>query len=164
MSVVEAMKLLWARGSRAWLVLAGSSLSEFDKYLARNSKLHRLLNLPAIEDEEKRDLLAATTILAHPSRVESFGLVYLEAWANGRPVIGANTAVSREVITDQEDGLLVPFGDAPALTSAMDRLLSDPETADRMGNRGKQKLYSRFCWNVTARKIYSVLTPSVHKS
>jgi glycosyltransferase involved in cell wall biosynthesis len=161
--VVEAMKLLWTQGSRAWLVLAGSSLSQFDDYLARNSRFDRLLNMSSIEDEEKRDLLAATTILAHPSRVESFGLVYMEAWANGKPVIGADMAVSREVITDQEDGLLVPFGDAPALASAIDRLLGDPETAHRMGNRGKQKLYSRFCWNVTAPKIYSVLTPSVQK-
>src|SRR5215469_16434625 len=158
MSVVEAMKLLWNKGSRAWLVLAGSSLSEFDNYLTRNSRPPRLLNLPAVDDEEKRDLLAATTVLAHPSRAESFGLVYLEAWANGKPVIGSDTAVSREVITDQEDGLLVPFGDVPALAAAIDRLLSDPGAADRMGTRGKHKLYDRFCWNVTAPKIYAVFT------
>ena len=159
-SVVEAMKLLWKTGSRAWLVVAGSSLSEFDSYLIRNSQFDRLLNLPAIDDEEKRDLLAATTVLVHPSRVESFGLVYLEAWANGKPVIAADTAVSREVIADQEDGLLVPFGDAAAIANAIERLLGDPEARDRMGSSGKQKLYDRFCWNVTAPKIYSVFTPS----
>jgi glycogen synthase len=159
-SVVEAMKLLWENGSRAWLVLAGSSLSEFDTYLARNSNLDRLLNLRALDDEEKRNLLAAITMLAHPSRVESLGLVYLEAWANGKPVIAADTAVSREVISDQVDGLLVPFGDVLAIASSVERLLVNPEEGSRMGDRGKAKVFSRFCWNVTAPKIYSVFTPS----
>ena len=75
-------------------------------------------------------------------------------------MIAADTAVSREVIADQEDGLLVAFGNVTAIANAIERLLGDPEARDRMGRSGKQKLYHRFCWNVTAPKIYSVFTPS----
>src|SRR5208283_3449050 len=71
-TLVQAMKLLWQRGSNAWLVMAGPSLSTFDAYLAAHAQnCPRLLNSPPFADEEKRDLLASATLVAQPSRVES---------------------------------------------------------------------------------------------
>jgi glycogen synthase len=153
--LVDAMRCLWTAGSDAWLVLAGSSTSSFDNYLAKRKDLcPRLLNLGTISDIQKRDLLAAATVLVHPSRVESLGLVYLETWANGKPVIAANTAVSREVIDAGIDGLLVPFGDATALSGAIGRLLEDAPMRLAMGNAGQLKLQERFTWKAAADRIY----------
>ncbi|MBD3312609.1 glycosyltransferase [archaeon] len=56
----------------------------------------------------KYDAFAACDCYCMPSRVEAFGITYLEAWAAKKPVIAADNPVSREVIG--EDGLLVPFG------------------------------------------------------
>ncbi len=53
-TVVEAMRILWARGSEAWLVMAGPSLSSFDAFLATRGKdCPRLLNLPAFGDQRE---------------------------------------------------------------------------------------------------------------
>jgi glycosyltransferase involved in cell wall biosynthesis len=145
MALVEAMKLLWSRGSKAWLVMAGPSLSAFDDYMAANTKdCPRLVNLPPFEDEAKRNLLAAADVVAQPSRVESLGLVVLEAWANGKPTIAADIAVSRELMSSTQGGLLVPFGDKARLAEAIEKLLADPELRRQMGLRGQKKALSEY--------------------
>jgi len=139
-TLLEAMKILWARGSSAWLVMAGPTMSDFERYMAANAPAGpRLLNLPAFADEEKRDLLASATLVAQPSRVESLGLVMLEAWANAKPVIAANIAVSRELVTESGGGAVVPFGDARALADTIEKLLADPDLRRAMGAGGQKK-------------------------
>ena len=139
-TLVEAMKLLWARGSKAWLVMAGPSLSTFDTFIAKaGSACPKLLNLPPFAEAEKRDLLASGTIVAQPSRVESLGLVLIEAWANRKPVIAADIAVSRELINSSGGGIIAPFGDAEQLAGAIERLLSDPRLREKMGADGYRK-------------------------
>ena len=155
-SVVEAMKTLWARGTEAWLVLAGSSIRAFDDYMRAQPKLPRLLNLGPVTEPDKRDLLAAADVLVHPSRVESLGVVYLEAWANGKPVIAADTAVSREIIEPGKDGLLVPFGDTTAIGAAIHQILADRLASERMGRAGRNKVYDRFSWDTSLAEISKV--------
>jgi glycosyltransferase involved in cell wall biosynthesis len=139
-TLVEAMKILWARGSNAWLVMAGPSLSTFDNYIATAGKdCPKLLNLPPFADVEKRDFLASATVVAQPSRVESLGLVLIEAWANCKPVIAANIAVSRELVTSSNGGVTVPFGNAEQLAAAIEKMLSDPELRQTMGAGGYKK-------------------------
>jgi glycosyltransferase involved in cell wall biosynthesis len=139
-TLVEAMKVLWARGSNAWLVMAGPSLSTFDSYIAKaGSNCPRLLNLPPFADTEKRDFLASATVVAQPSRVESLGLVLIEAWANCKPVIAADIAVSRELIASSNGGVVVPFGNAQQLAAAIEKMLSDPELRQTMGASGYKK-------------------------
>jgi glycogen synthase len=139
-TLLEAMKMLWAQGSNAWLVMAGPTLSDFERYLARNAPASsRFLNLPAFADQEKRNLLASATVVAQPSRVESLGLVMLEAWANTKPVIAADIAVSRELITASGGGVVVPFGDAKALADEIEKLLTNAELRCIMGARGQRR-------------------------
>lgn len=139
-TVVEAMKLLWARGSKAWLVMAGPSLSAFDEWIAANAQGYpRFLNLPPFADEEKRDFLASATLSAQPSRVESLGLVLVEAWANYKPVIAADTAVAQELVAESQGGAVVPFGDAAQLAMEIEAMLSDPERRRTLGENGHKK-------------------------
>jgi len=138
-TLIEAMKTLWAQGSNAWLVMAGPSLSAFDEYLAlqeRGQPMPRLVNLPAFADNDKRDLLAAAAVVAQPSRVESLGLVLLEAWANAKPVVAADIEVSRKLV--EASGAVVPFGDSGALAGEIQKLLDDPRARRAMGLRGQQ--------------------------
>lgn len=138
-ALVEAMKVLWAESSQAWLVMAGPSLRAFDEYLAtQTQRFPRLVNLPVFSDDEKRDLLAAADLVAQPSRVESLGLVLMEAWANGKPVIAADISVSRQLISDSGGGIVVPFGDAKRLASAIASLLADAGKRQAMGVSGQK--------------------------
>ncbi len=57
-------------------------------------------------------------LFALPSEREGFGLVYVEAMAHGRPCLGARAGGTTEVITP-ETGVLVPYGDVPALAAAV---------------------------------------------
>jgi glycosyltransferase involved in cell wall biosynthesis len=137
MTLLEAMKLLWARGSRAWLVMAGASMSEFDRFLAAQPQpLPKLVSLPAFSDEDKRDLLAAATVVAQPSRVESLGLVLIEAWANRKPVVAADIAVSRKLVEESGGGAVAPFGDSAAVAKELERLLSDLGLCQEIGSKG----------------------------
>lgn len=156
--VVEAMKTLWRHGSESSLVLAGSSTSPFERYLSAQGNLPRLVNLAPVHEPEKRDLLAATDVLVHPSRVESLGIVYLEAWANARPVIAADTAASRAVITAGKDGLLVPFADAQALADSLQKLLDNAGERERLGKAGQLKVRGNYTWEVILPDIVKVFS------
>lgn len=147
-TLVEAVAQLWRGGSDVELVLAGAVLGPFQYFLdqldpATRARIHLL---GAIDEATKRDLLAATAVLAMPSRTDSFGITYLEAWLYGKPVIGAQVWGIDDVIDDGADGLLVPFGDADALAAAITRLLSDSTEAAAMGRRGQAKVYAHHTW------------------
>jgi glycosyltransferase involved in cell wall biosynthesis len=143
--LVEAVRRLWAAGRTVELALAGARLSHFDHYLASlpAADRRRLLVLGAISDAERRDLYAAADLFAMPSRTDSFGIVYLEAWACGLPVIGARAGAVPEVIRDGVDGLLVRFGDVAGLTQAIAAILDDPARARAMAAAGAATLPER---------------------
>lgn len=71
---------------------------------------------------------------------EGFGLVYWEANATGRPIVGARGTGAEDAIEDGVNGYLVDAGDADAAATAALMLLNDPVLADRMGQAGRQKV------------------------
>jgi phosphatidyl-myo-inositol dimannoside synthase len=89
---------------------------------------------------------------------EGFGLVYHEAGACGRPVIGADAAGCREAVIDGVTGLLVPPGDPAALALAMARLLADPDLAARMGRAGLAHVRAAGGWERTAALLLTAMT------
>jgi glycosyltransferase involved in cell wall biosynthesis len=153
--VVEAVRRLWAQGRRVELVLAGGVMRSFADFLAGLpvADRERIHLLGPVSDEEKRDLLAAADIFAMPSRTDSFGIVYLEAWLYGKPVIGARTWGVMDVIRDGADGLLVPFGDVDGLASALASLLDDPQRRRMLGEAGRAKVYAEHTWERKFPKI-----------
>lgn len=156
--LIEAMRRLWAEGRPAHLVLAGQAMSPMRAYLARlpAERFPLLHYLGPIPEEEKRDLLAAGNVLCLPSCTDSFGIVFLEAWANERPVVGARAGGIPAVVDDGVDGLLVPFGDVEALARSIARLLDDPALAREMGRRGKEKVEREMTWTHVYRRVRRV--------
>jgi len=96
-------------------------------------------------------------IFALPSRGEGFGLVYLEAMACGKPVIGGAHGGAPEVIDDGKTGYLVPHGDAAQLATAIETLLADPALEREMGRRGKQRVENEFRFSVFAKSFRKIL-------
>jgi glycosyltransferase involved in cell wall biosynthesis len=145
--LVQAAELLWREGKKFTLVLAGSSSNRdfIDFYTRCPGEIKKgILLRDNIPEEEKRDLLDAATVFALPSRNDAFGLVFLEAWAYHKPVIGALASGIPDVVSDGRDGFLVPFGDTAALARKIGLLLDTPELAARMGGEGHRTLRAQF--------------------
>jgi phosphatidyl-myo-inositol dimannoside synthase len=100
---------------------------------------------------------SACEIFALPSRGEGFGLVYLEAMARGKPVIGGAHGGAPEVIDDGRTGYLVHHGDAPQLATCIQTLLANPELAREMGARGRERVNHDFKFGVFAKSFKKVL-------
>lgn len=107
--------------------------------------------------EELAACYSACEMFALPSRGEGFGLVYLEAMARGKPVIGGAHGGAPEVIEDGVTGYLVPHGDAGLLATSIETLLADPTMAQKMGARGRQRVEKDFKFSVFAKSLKRIL-------
>lgn len=152
--LVEAVARLRRSGRDVTLAMAGPSMSAFEDWFAsladRDRAAVRLLGV--ISDEDKRDFLAALDVCALPSRTESFGIVYPEAWSNRKPVIAADAGAVPEIVRDGENGLLVPFGDVQALARAIDTLIGDPVLSRGLGQAGYEETLRRHTWELVVQR------------
>ena len=96
-------------------------------------------------------------IFALPSRGEGFGLVFLEAMACAKPVIGGAHGGTPDVIEDGVTGLLVPHGDAALLSSALVSLLTNPARTCKMGERGRERVRADFAFEQFQARLTQVL-------
>ena len=104
-------------------------------------------------------LFKGCSFLVLPSRQEPMGIVNLEAMAAGRAVVASRTGGVKEIVVDGETGLLVPPGDAPALTKALGRMAGDESMRARMGAAGYAGA-RKFTWESVAnsyRRIYEAV-------
>lgn len=126
--------------------------------LAEQNGVNRHVHfLTGLTFEELAACYDACEMFALPSRGEGFGLVYLEAMARGKPVIGGTHGGAPEVIEDGVTGYLVPHGDAAQLATSIETLLSDPALAQKMGGRGRQRVEREFRFSVFAKSLKKIL-------
>ena len=96
--------------------------------------------LHGLTQEELFACYAHCHVFALPSSGEGFGLVFLEAMAHGKPVVGGAHGGTLDVIVDGVTGLLVPHGDIAVLSNALESLLDDPRRAIEMGREGRRRV------------------------
>ncbi len=96
-------------------------------------------NLPLVEE-----VLLGADLFLLPSDAESFGLAALEAMACKVPVIGARAGGLPEVVTDGEDGYLLPVADVDGMAEAAVSLLQDPARHARFGEAARRNAVGRF--------------------
>jgi glycosyltransferase involved in cell wall biosynthesis len=95
-----------------------------------------------VDDVAER--LRASDLFAFPSEFEALGISLIEAAACGLPAIGTRTGGIVDVIEDGASGLLVPPGDAAALSAGMRALIADPDRRAQLGRRARQIARERF--------------------
>ena len=88
---------------------------------------------------EAAKYLPAFDIFVLPSRKEGFPFTLLEAMAAGLPIIAASVGGVPEMITDDEQGIIVPPGSPDALRSAIKRLNDDPGLRQRLGDNARRR-------------------------
>ena len=114
-------------------------------------------------------LLSHATVFACPSIYEPLGIVNLEAMACETAVVATATGGIVEVVVDRETGLLVPFEPAPGSIEPVDpdafatgiaervnRLIADPELAQRMGKAGRARAVEHFAWPAIAEQTAAI--------
>lgn len=161
--LVRAMESLWKSGDPSTLVMAGTDIEDFRRFVEKLPERLRskCLMLDYVSEEDKNDLLDACRMLVLPSRSDSFGIVFLEAWYYGKPVIGARAGGIPGLVREGTDGLLVPFGESSELALAIRKLLMDKEYAQGLGTAGRERVLSEFTWDrkyAEVRDLYLELT------
>ncbi len=117
-----------------------------------------------VSDSEKRDLLAATTVLVHPATWEPFGISILEGMAVGKPVVAASSAGPRLSVEDGKTGYLVPVEDSDAIAHAILKLLENPDEARAMGEAGRRRVQENFTVEKMVRQAESVFDSVLSRS
>jgi glycosyltransferase involved in cell wall biosynthesis len=94
-------------------------------------------------------------VLVLPSLFEGIPRAVMEASAMGIPSVVTDVKGNREAVEQGRNGLLVPLGDVQALTSAILRILQEPEMAKRMSSEAQQIAAQRFDEGIVFEKIKS---------
>jgi glycosyltransferase involved in cell wall biosynthesis len=144
MEFIQATAIAAQAWPTASFVLAGDGpLRPEARALCEELGLERRLHLLG-HVEWARELIGALDLLVVASLTEGSSVVAMEAMALGKPVVATTVGGVPEVVVDGQTGLLVAPGDAEALGRAIIELLADPERAQEMGERGRQRAASQF--------------------
>ena len=93
---------------------------------------------------------------------ESLGIVLLEAMAAGLPVVASSIAGYRSVITDGQEGLLVPPQHPESLARALSRLIDDSQLRQEMGRRGRQRA-NQYSWDHIVDRVLKVYQDALER-
>jgi len=153
--VIAAMPGIVAAVPQARYVIAGTSREEARLgRLARESPARdAIVFLGAVTDDEEFTCLKRCDAFVMPSEAKGFGLVFLEAYAFDKPVIGARGGGAAEVVEHEETGLLVNPQDIDGIARAAVRLLRNAGEARSLGERGRCRAEERFLWKTAAVRV-----------
>ena len=110
-----------------------------------------------LDNEDLIAKLKSAHVLAVPSSYEGFGIVYLEGMAFGLPAIGTTAGAAAEIISDGENGYLVPPDDAETLVERLSLLANNRELLARMSVNALARYRQQPTWEQTATKIREFL-------
>jgi phosphatidylinositol alpha-1,6-mannosyltransferase len=113
-----------------------------------------------VSDEALPAFYALADLFVMPNReemsgsVEGFGMVFLEASASGRAVVGGRSGGALDAVRDGETGFLVDHPEDPeAVGEAIASLLQDPDALRRMGEQGRKFAVEQFDWSQSASRL-----------
>jgi glycosyltransferase involved in cell wall biosynthesis len=161
--LVEAM----AQVPKPWrliLVTGGPRLAAVRGRI-RDLGLEDSIEIPGVLSyEETRTHYARADVVVFPSVwIESFGLVGLEAMANGKPLVAFRTGGIPDWLDDGRTGLLVPLKDVAALARSIARLLDEPALARRMGRAGYDRVVRDFNAELYLERLLRVYESALEK-
>jgi glycosyltransferase involved in cell wall biosynthesis len=98
-------------------------------------------------------LYSEASIFCLPTRLEPFGIAFLEAMAHRLPIIGTRVGAVPDMVVDGVTGLLVDPGDAAQITRALATLLNDPSRCARFGQAGYSHLVNHYTWEAVGMRV-----------
>lgn len=162
--LLRALSQVWSSGeSNVYAALAGPEMPNFRRFWTRFFKRQRVFRLDSVSDELKRDFFAAIDLFVLPSWSDSFGLVLLEAWANGLPNIVYRAGGPGEIVRHGVDGIVVPCGSVADLANAIAALVRNDRERQRLGEEGRRRIHE-FRWNDKLRLVETAFLERVSRS
>lgn len=157
--LIRSMVQLRARFPGLHLVAVGDGddLPRLQKIAADLGVSESVRFLTSLSRQEIAACYARCEIFALPSTGEGFGLVFLEAMAFGKPLVGAACGGTTDVVEDDVNGLLVPPGNSERLVEALAVLLEDESLRTRLGQRGADVLQRKYSFEVFQSKLELIL-------
>ena len=151
---IRALPVVLAQHPAARLVIAGAGdlRIELGKLVAGLGLSERVRFEGAVSHDRMPDYLAACDLFLLPSIVDDSGNVdglpntLLEAMAAGKAVIASEVAGVPLVLTDGQNGRLVPQRDSLALAAAINHLLADPGLREELGQAARHKVETELDW------------------
>ena len=160
---VEAMCRLLPRFPDFTAVIVGAVAVEQSGFAAELKKRieaaglqSRIVITGELAIEQVQRWYQRLTIYAFTSRNEGFGLTLIEAMAAGAALVASRAGAAELVVEGGVSGVLVPPGDADALTAALEPLLRDPAACAAMGARGRERVVANFSLDAEAARIAEV--------
>ena len=140
----------------ARLEVVGATAGEIERHLSDRGVLGRIETTARVEHDELWRRLHRADVLCAPSlRGESFGMILIEAFAAGTPVVASAIAGYAEVVTDGVEGALVPPGDPRRLAEELQRMHLEPERRRAMGAAARESA-QRYGWAEVAERVEGV--------
>ena len=139
-----------------WVVGSGPEENKLRGLVTRLGLEKRVKFLGRQPHPEVFKYMANCAVFSLPSWNEAYGVVYVEAMACGKPVIGCYGEGIEDFVEHGKNGLLVKPRDVDSLVEALDFLLSHPEEARLMGERARKVVTENYTWKKNAEKTIQV--------
>jgi glycosyltransferase involved in cell wall biosynthesis len=154
--LLKAAAILWRSGLGFKVVLAGPQMPSFTRFWKNFDAKESVIQLGVLSERQKRDFYAAIDLFVMPSRSDAFGMVLLEAWANGRPNVAYRAGGVADVIRHEVDGLLVKCGDVKQLAKSIAALAFNAALREQFGEAGRLRIEREFRWRDKLSIVQSV--------
>lgn len=153
--VIKAIKIVKNSYPKILLIIVGSGPHKEDlERLVKELDLHDNIKFKGhLSNEEKDTWLSSSQAMVYPSLVEGFGMVVLEAFAFGKPVLVPKIRPLSDLISNQITGLVISPHDENAWAIAMEQIIKDPEMAKKMGLAGREVLEKKYTVKIMLEKI-----------
>jgi len=144
LDTLAAVQELYRKDNTIVLVAIGHSTTEWNEMLRSIDGKAFLRDFGYVDEHLKEVIFASCDVFCMPSKSETFGYVYLEAWHKKKPVIASDIPAMRELIQYNNGGLLVRFGSRSAIKSAIERLIEHPVLSKTLGEHGYDALTAKY--------------------
>lgn len=158
---IDALKILKERGVAFKAVLGGTGAEA--EVLQARAKAAGLAECMDFSDwvQDKKNFYTGIDIFCLPSLHEPFGIVLLEAFTYGTPVIATDSEGPRDIINAGEDALIVEMGSAAQLASAIETLINDAKKAEKLAANAFAKVKSKYALEVVGADIEKALRTTI---
>jgi glycosyltransferase involved in cell wall biosynthesis len=144
--LLEAFKLVLSKYPNATLTIAGAK---------PNPQMKNCKVLGKIAPADLIPYYKAATLFCMPTRVEPFGIVFLEAMQARLPIIGTRVGAIPDFLQNDWNGILVEPGDIQGIANGVIKLLDDPNLCRLYGERNFNLIKERYSWQAVSQKLHT---------